>query len=138
MKPWGRAEEVAAANIAITLILEVDVTEKDTIAAFASQTIADIEKLTPFLDTTFLDSISETHSCKTWQVQIKLSHTNIPFKEDTGAEATAISDETFSQKLKHYHKLKKPTRTMLGPSRKPLEVIGRFNGVFQHKHTKTT
>ena len=58
------------------------------------------------------------------------------FKLDTGAEVTAVSEET-------YEKLGKPTlnapgKMLYGPSRHPLRVLGQFHCDLSHKRKSTT
>ena len=56
-----------------------------------------------------------------------------PFKLDTGAEVTAISLDT-------YHSLQNVEleKLLSGPSRKPLKVIGPFQGHFVHRTKQTS
>lgn len=100
-----------------------------------SKTVADMDSQS-LLDTAFLNLVSNTSDPTAWEIQIKLNGINIPLKLDTGAEPSAISDATFTQKLKR-HKLKKPSRALLGPSRRSLNVIGQFNVTLQHGTVET-
>ena len=54
------------------------------------------------------------------------------FKLDTGAEVTAVSQETY-QKLPNAPQLSSPQRTLCGPSCKPLQVLGQCQMDFSHK-----
>ena len=45
-------------------------------------------------DTAFLDTVSNSGE-KTWLISIKVQNIDVKFKLDTGAEVTAISEETF-------------------------------------------
>ena len=58
------------------------------------------------------------------------------FKLDTGAEVTAITPETYHN-LQNME-LRKPERILSGPSRKPLKVIGQFQGHFVHRAKQTS
>ena len=53
------------------------------------------------------------------------------FKLDTGAEVTAISEDSF-QCLGRLV-LTKPDRMLYGPLKQPLNVKGRFDGTFRYK-----
>ena len=87
------------------------------------------------LDTAFLDTLTDK-SAISWHEQIMLNGKLIPFKLDTGAEVTAITSDT-------YHSLQsvelnKPEKILSGPSRKPLKVIGQFQGHFVHRTKQTS
>jgi len=75
-------------------------------------------------------------STTSWLAQIELNGTLIPFKLDTGAEVTAISTDTY-QGLQNV-KLHNPERILSGPSRKPLKVIGQFEGNFVYRTRSTS
>ena len=47
------------------------------------------------LDGLFLDTLTARSCGRTWQATIQLEGKQITFKVDTGAEATAISEDTF-------------------------------------------
>ena len=87
------------------------------------------------LDTAFLDTVTEK-SAISWQEQIVLNGNLIPFKLDTGAEVTAIAPDTYHN-LQNVE-LRKPERILSGPSRKPLKVIGQFQGHFVHRTKQTS
>ena len=92
-----------------------------------------ISELEGSLDTAFLNSLSDQTETS-WQVKIALEGKEMTFKLDTGAEVTAISDSTFHHHLKH-QELTKPTKILFGPSRRPLQVLGQFEGKLKHKNT---
>ena len=52
----------------------------------------------------------------------------MPFKIDTGAEVTAISDQAF--KTLENVTWQKPARILFGPTQYALKVLGQFNGTF--------
>ena len=62
--------------------------EKDTMATTESDAEGSI------WDTAFLDTVSNSGE-KTWLISIKVQNIDVKFKLDTGAEVTAISEETF-------------------------------------------
>ena len=60
----------------------------------------------------------------TWCATVQAGSRQLQFKLDTGAEVTAISEETFCS-LQDIQ-LQKPSRILYGPELKPLEVMGKF------------
>ena len=54
------------------------------------------------------------------------------FKIDTGAKVTAINETTFN-KLQNVQ-LKKPTRSLYGPTMSPLTILGQFTANLTFKH----
>ena len=86
------------------------------------------------LDTAFLDTLTDK-SAISWQEQIVLNGKLTPFKLDTGAEVTAISLDTYHS-LQNVE-LSQPEKLLSGPSRKPLKVIGQFQGHFVHMQNET-
>ena len=88
-----------------------------------------------YLDSAFLNAMSH-HQETSWNTTVRLGKQDITFKMDTGAEVTAISDKCFQQ-LEGYQ-LSKPEKSLYGPSRRPLPVVGQFTGAFAHKAKSTT
>ena len=96
---------------------------------FAKSVAGTVE--TDSMDTAFLDHLTSAQQETVWLTSIQLNGKQTPFKLDTGAEVTAISTDT------HQH-LGKPIldptdKTLYGPSRQPLQVVGKFKGAFSHK-----
>ena len=60
-----------------------------------------------------------------------LGKKSVSFKLDTGAEVTAISEETFRE-LGHV-KLELPNKVLYGPARQTLDVLGQFSITIQHQ-----
>eukprot|EP00731_Ephydatia_muelleri_P017050 Em0010g148a len=75
---------------------------------------------------------------KAWFAHIRLCKHNICFKLDTGAEVTAISQETYQQL--GTTPLNKPSKVLYGAGNQPLDVIGQFTGIVSHKelHSQQT
>lgn len=61
-----------------------------------------------------------------WSIDVQLDDREVPFKLDTGAEVTAISDATFS--TLRFTTLQKPARVLYGPTSQALQVLGQFTG----------
>ena len=72
---------------------------------------------------------------KSWNVQLLVDDMEVPFKLDTGAEVTAISERSYQ--FISSPCLKKPQKQLRGPNKQPLEVIGTFttthNSVIQEQ-----
>ena len=66
-----------------------------------------------------------------WMTKILLQGKETTFKIDTGAEVTVISEETFRRLGKL--SLKKAPKTLCGPTRQLLRVLGTFEGKLTHK-----
>ena len=64
-------------------------------------------------DTAFLDTVSNSGE-KSWLISIKVQNIDVKFKLDTGAEVTAISEETFQ--LLNNCTLSHPEKNLYGPS----------------------
>ena len=86
---------------------------------------------TAFLDTAFMDTMTYGAPENARLASIRVDNKEILFKLDTGAEVTAISQET------HQHLGKPPLQTpeklLCGLSRQPLQVLGQFLGQLTHK-----
>ena len=76
--------------------------------------------------TTFLDVV-QTGSDTVWNATIQLNQQHVTFKLDTGAEVTAISHTIYKEKLP-YIKLQPSSKSLVGPARQKLEVLGQFSG----------
>ena len=81
------------------------------------------------IDTSFLDVLTENQKVS-WTVNIFLNNHPIDFKLDTGAEVTAVSEDVFAS-LQNV-KLQKAKRVLLRPARQKLDVLGQFEGHFNH------
>ena len=64
-----------------------------------------------------------------WTVSLLAGDETIPFKIDTGAQVTAISEETF-RKLDRV-KLKKLSKSLYGPGQHLLDATGQFTANLQ-------
>ena len=102
-----------------------------------SKTVAatDEVELDTEMDTAFLGAVSDG-TIAPWTVSIRVGDKEIPFKMDTGAQVSAISEKMY-QKLKGV-KLKKPSKALYGPARHLLNVIGQFTADLSYgqRHAK--
>ena len=67
-----------------------------------------------------------SESSTSWRSTVTLDNQAVEFKLDTGAEVTAVTEETF--KKVHGKRLQQPTRVLYGPSYQSLKVLGQFTG----------
>ena len=82
-------------------------------------------------ENSFLGAI-HSNSSKQWLCKISLNQKQVTFKPlDTGAEVTAISEETYSH-LQNIT-LTKPSKVLIGPADSHLSVTGQFTGNLSHK-----
>ena len=85
----------------------------------------------------FLGTVTSQES-STWKTMLKLNGKEVSFKLDTGAEVTAISEETYRQV---YGKtLQRASKVLYGPACQSLKVIGQFRGQLsgkQQSHEET-
>ena len=80
-----------------------------------------------------LDNMFPAKQETAWSACIQLNSQQVPFKLDTGAEVTAISQKA------HLHlALHAPTQILYGPSKQPLKVLGFFEGKFTHRDRVAT
>ena len=85
------------------------------------------------LDTAFVGTVRSKQQFS-WTTTLLVKGKKVSFKLDTGAEVTAISEETFLQI--GGAKLQKPTKILYGPARQTLNVLGQFMTTLQHEqHT---
>ena len=82
------------------------------------------------LDSSFLYAMT-SESQTSWNTKLLLDKTTVNFKLDTGAEVTAVTEETF--KLLRGIKLSKSSKSLHGPARQSLNVLGQFTGTLSHK-----
>ena len=75
-----------------------------------------------YSDTVYLDAVNRDNE-KQWNVEVLVETDPVPFKVDTGAEVTALSDTTFNSIQNSVPQLKKSNQMLRGPNCVPLEVV---------------
>ena len=65
-------------------------------------------------------------SSSSWRSTVSLNDKAVEFKLDTGAEVTAVSEETYKQV--YGKQLQRPMRVLYGPLYQSLKVLGQFKG----------
>ena len=68
----------------------------------------------------------EEGASSSWRSTVSLNNQAVEFKLDTGAEVTAVSEETY--KRVHGKRLQRSMRVLYGPSYQSLQVLGQFRG----------
>ena len=87
------------------------------------------------LETAYLDTVErDPSSPSTWICHIKLNDILTPFKIDTGAKVSAISEETFHSLNSE---LNKSSKALQGPERKPLNALGSVKVLLNYKDRYT-
>ena len=82
------------------------------------------------IDAAFLGTMDSNRE-STWRTKLLLSGLECDFKLDTGAEVTAISDQTY-QSISNCP-LTVPDKKLYGPAQNKLEVLGKFEGSLSHQ-----
>ena len=80
------------------------------------------------LDTAFLGNIRANPE-SLWMTQLLLNEVKISVKLDTGAEVTAISEETYRRLGRP--DLQLPSKALFGPARETLDVVGQFTATLR-------
>ena len=82
-----------------------------------------------------LQGIGTDNSGVPWQIAVELGDRVVPFKLDTGAQITAISEET-CRGLQDID-LKKPSTVSYGPALHPLNTIDQFTVTLFYNRRRT-
>ena len=108
--------------------------------AFASQLRREV--VTPMesdavdhYDMAFLNVIG-TDQATTWNCTVLVNGHEVPFKVDTGAEITVISEDLWTSL--GMSELKTPTKKLHGPDSKPLKVRGELHATLQYRGRQCT
>ena len=94
----------------------------------------DVEQDNPTLDSFYLDTIRDTEDSTFWMTEVKVNSIAVTFKVDTGAEVTAISEDTL-QTLGQLE-VNKPDKKLCGPNGVPLALRGSLTVTLSQKQHK--
>ena len=72
-----------------------------------------------------------------WTCHIELNGKTTLFKIDTGAEVSAVNEQTFNS-MAPSTPLNKPSKALHGPNRQPLDTLGSVTVSLAHKDKSTT
>lgn len=81
-------------------------------------------------DMVYLNTIGADQATE-WKCTIRVNGHEVPFKVDTGAEVTMISEDLWTSLP--LNELKPPTKRLHGPDSKPLEVTGELCATLQYR-----
>lgn len=106
-------------------------------ARSSKKLVADITESSAdeFYDTAYLDSLTSGNDVSCWKSNVVVEGTEIPFKLDTGAEVTVVSQEVLE--LLGTDKIRQTSKKLCGPDRKPLPVTGEMSLTLNYKDRST-
>ena len=116
-----------------TKLDELSTSEECSTCGRDMDTISESNQEGQTIDSAFLDAVGDTmDTC--WTATVTLNGKDVIFKLDTGAEVTAITEETY-QMLNA--ELTPPCKKLYGPSQVPLLVKGHFQEQFTYQGKQT-
>ena len=86
------------------------------------------------LDTAFVGTVSSKQQLS-WTTTLLVKGKEVTFKIDTGAEVTAISEDTFRQL--GGVRLQRPSKVLYGPARHTLDVLGQYMTTLRHEQSSS-
>ena len=78
----------------------------------------------------YLNTVGSSNTT-TWNCTVLLNDHEVPFKVDTGAEVTVISEDSW--KSLGLSEMKPPTKKLHGPDRQPLKVRGEIHATLSYR-----
>ena len=87
-----------------------------------TKAIRNVEQESSVLESFYLDTILNTQDTNFWTADVKVNNVTVTFKVDTGAEVTAISEETLT--TLGSPQVTNPNKKLCGPNGQPLSLIG--------------
>ena len=101
--------------------------------AVAEVTIPPELDVTDYYDVAYLNPVSAGQTTM-WNCTVQLNDHEVPFKVDTGAEVTVISEDQW--KSLQISEVKPPSKTLHGPDNKPLDVRGELHVTLSYRGRK--
>ena len=83
------------------------------------------------VDTLFLDAVTSKNDSAEWRTTVRLEGQEIPFKMDTGAEVSVITEEVYKSLGRKAPLLYKASRRLQGPTGFSLKTLGEFKGTME-------
>ena len=103
-----------------------------------TKSVSTISEEADSLETAYLNNLEEQNSTQSsWTCHIELNGKLTLFKIDTGAEVSAVNEQTFNS-MTPSAPLNTPSKVLHGPSRQPLDTLGSVTVLLAHKDTSTT
>ena len=96
-----------------------------------TKAIHNVEQDSSALESFYLDTIQNTQDINFWTTDVKVNNVTVTFKVDTGAEVTAISEETL--KTLGSSLVTKPNKKLCGPNGQPLSLTGSLTVTMSQK-----
>ena len=87
-------------------------------------------------NTAYLNTVTLQSGSKSWSCNVVINGQKLPFKLDTGAEVTVVSESVV--KSVDADKLKQPSKRLCVPDRKPLSVLGELSLSLSYKGKSCT
>ena len=82
-----------------------------------------LDELSQGMDSAYLSTLT-TKQKRAWFCKIQMGNWSLPFKVDTGAEVTAITESVYKDLTKIH--LQKASKILHGPTNQSLQVVGQF------------
>ena len=82
-----------------------------------------LDELSQGMDSAYLSTLT-TKQKRAWFCNIQIGNWSLPFKVDTGAEVTAITESVYKDLTKIH--LQKASKILHGPANQSLQVVGQF------------
>ena len=90
------------------------------------------------VETVYLDTLEgQKPTQNSWTCHIEVNGKATMFKIDTGAEVSAVTEQTFNSTAPSTQ-LRKPSKVLHGPNRQPLNTLGSATVSLAHKDKSTT
>ncbi len=87
-------------------------------------------------DMAYLNTVASEQASASWNCRVMVNGRETPFKLDTGAEATVLSDNALESL--NVGELQSSTKRLCGPDRRPLDVVGELSVTLSHKNRRCT
>ena len=104
--------------------------------AVTEVTAADAAPSDASYDTSYLTPVTDGNSNTSWNTTVIVNGRELPFKLDTGAEVTAISDQALQ--LLNVKELQSSNKRLCGPDNRPLDVVGELSATLIYKERSCT
>ena len=99
-----------------------------------TKVLHNVKQDNPTLDSFYIDTIHDTEDSTFWMTDVKVNSATVTFEVDTGAEVTAISEDTL-QTLGQLE-VNKLAKKLCGPNGVPLDLRGSLTITLSQKQHK--
>ena len=91
---------------------------------FSKTAVKEVTQTDAVYDTSYLTAVTSNDSQTAWHITISVNGCQMPFKLDTGAEMTVVSEKAFASLATT--ELQSSTKRLCGPDSRPLKVCGEL------------